>query len=1174
MPSSAPTRRLWIFAGLALLVLAGGAVYLLWQHQSRLPQPGSELYEQYAEAFEVGTAALDSGLWPQATEHLNRAIELIPQEPAAWANRGLLHLWSNQLDKARADLQKAASLAPGQPRIQELLGYVLMRDNAKVEEAVELIRKAYQADPNNLQLLYTLVTIASTKGEAGDAERQQLLEELLQLRPNSLPLLIERLQLALQKNDREALRTYVARLRKLAPNWTDAAREALAEVEKEMQGDFDERDLTVKIGMLNNVLKTVPGYLRSAEELRPASGQVGATLQQFIRLAPLKTDPSSPDFDLTFVKESREWQPEVGASRWEVMQPVWLTGKSDAAVLLANSSDVRRGDAVGPRFDFPGNGQPPSLAGILAVDWNNDHATDLLLVGAGGLRLHQQQKDGTFEDITNQVKLPPEILTVAGWGAWAVDLDQDGDLDIVLATREAGVWTLRNNGDGTFLAMPSFPEVQRARAFCWGDLDNDGVSDAVFLDTDGRMHVYMNERLGLFRRRAAPDLNSRFAALTVLDGNDDGTMDLAALATDGIVYLFSDLEKGTSWRTTRLASWEKPPSLVPGATRLQAVDLDCNGTIDLVARTSEGGIAWLADASGTFTALGAELPPGVSEIVGLQASEHLEVLGWGEAKAPTLWRTQGTKGYHWYYLRPRADPAGTGDQRMNSYAIGSEIELRAGTLIVKQPVTLPVVHFGLGTRTRVSVTRCVWTTGAQQFEFDKPGDGVIVIEQRLTGSCPFLFTYDGEGMVFVTDFCWSTPLGLYINAQKRGGGFIETTEWIRIRGEQLRPRDGIYDVRVNANLWETHFLDQLSLMSVDHPPGTEVYCDERFFLTPTKPRLYLTEPARPVERVFDHLGQDVTDLVRAVDGRYLDRAGRGLYQGVTRDHWVELDLGHDLPNDGPVYLIGHGWLHPTDSSINAALEQSSHPRPQPLSLEVPDGSGGWKVALPALGFPAGKNKTVVLRLDGIDGPGVPRRVRLRTNLEIFWDALHLARGLDPSLCRLQTLPCQRAELRYRGMLAMTRQDRSSPEIPHYEQIEHGRQPWRDLIGYHTRFGDVRELLTQIDDRYVILNAGDEIALEFEAPAEPAPGWQRDFVWISDGWTKDGNLNTRWSKTVLPLPYHGMTDYDTPPGRLEDDPVYRRFPQDWHQYHTRYVTPLEFERGLRPLRRWERGRNSP
>ena len=45
--------------------------------------------------------------------------------------------------------------------------------------------------------------------------------------------------------------------------------------------------------------------------------------------------------------------------------------------------------------------------------------------------------------------------------------------------------------------------------------------------------------------------------------------------------------------------------------------------------------------------------------------------------------------------------------------------------------------------------------------------------------------------------------------------------------------------------------------------------------------------------------------------------------------------------------------------------------------------------------------------------------------------------------------------------------------------------WRDLVGYYTRFGDVRELLRGVDDRYVIMNAGDELRLAFPAPAGAA-----------------------------------------------------------------------------------------
>src|SRR5205823_622798 len=158
-----------------------------------------------------------------------------------------------------------------------------------------------------------------------------------------------------------------------------------------------------------------------------------------------------------------------------------------------------------------------------------------------------------------------------------------------------------------------------------------------------------------------------------------------------------------------------------------------------------------------------------------------------------------------------------------------------------------------------------------------------------------------------------------------------------------------------------------------HPPDSELYLDERFFLTPTPPRPYLTGPSRPVAKAVDHHGDDVTAIVSEDDGKYLATAGLGKYLGLTRDHWVTIDVG-DVPGEGPLYLLARGWLQPTDSSITVALEQRGGERPTPLTLEVPDGNG-WKQHGPPLGFPAGKNKTCVIRLD----EGM-RKVRLRTNM--------------------------------------------------------------------------------------------------------------------------------------------------------------------------------------------------
>ncbi|HVZ23681.1 MAG TPA: hypothetical protein VG871_21555, partial [Vicinamibacterales bacterium] len=70
------------------------------------------------------------------------------------------------------------------------------------------------------------------------------------------------------------------------------------------------------------------------------------------------------------------------------------------------------------------------------------------------------------------------------------------------------------------------------------------------------------------------------------------------------------------------------------------------------------------------------------------------------------------------------------------------------------------------------------------------------------------------------------------------------------------------------------------------------------------------------------------------------------------------------------------------------------------------------------------------------------------------------------------------------------------------------------------------------------------------------------------WEKDGDYNTGSSSTVLPLPTHARATYAARGGALvlEDDPVYRQHADDWTRFHTRYVTPAPFLRGLSPARR--------
>jgi hypothetical protein len=695
--------------------------------------------------------------------------------------------------------------------------------------------------------------------------------------------------------------------------------------------------------------------------------------------------------------------------------------------------------------------------------------------------------------------------------------------------------------------------------------------------------VFSNERSGQFKERELLSGLPAIRAISAGDLNHDGVLDLVAVQVDGRIIRLSDKNEGQAWEIDQIASFDRNSRYMHRDYHLYVIDLDNNGGNDLLLTFSEdpsgknapGAISWLSDGENKFNLVhNANPPPGIEDAdwigpsfvfqpADVNGDGRLDLLGFLEGR-PVQAINHGNKNYHWQAIRPRAAQA-SGDQRINSFGIGGEMEIRAGLLVQKQLITGPIVHFGLGEQGGADVVRIVWPNGAVRAEFETKADQTILAEQRLKGSCPFLFAYNGKEMKFVKDTVpWSSAIGLRINTL--GTARVEATEeWYKIGGDELVARDGYYDLRITAELWETYYYDQLALMTVDHPVGTEIFVDERFVIPPAKLAITTVETPHKVAAAIDDSDNNVTEVVSALDGRYLDNFGRGRYQGVTRDHYVEIDLGDDAPQNGPLWLIAKGWMHPTDSSINVAISQGNEVHAQALSMEVSDGNGGWRVARPNLGFPAGRKKICLFDLANVFRPNTPRRLRLRTNLEIFWDSIEWAKGLADTQSTTVRINPEVADLHYRGYSVIDKPNASSPEVPEYNRMSSSKQIWRDLIGYYTRFGDVRGLLEKVDDRYVIMNAGDEMSLRFAEQPPPPAGWVRDYVFMGDGWIKDGDYNSTFSKTVLPLPYHAKQEYTTPPGKLEDEWVYKQNPEDWQNYHTRYVTPAVFQNVLRSRR---------
>jgi hypothetical protein len=876
--------------------------------------------------------------------------------------------------------------------------------------------------------------------------------------------------------------------------------------------------------------------------------------------------PASPDLSLKFTAQPVS---NAGDHDWNWIGAIQLGSAGAPVIAEANGREVHL--STGATLPFPGgpSATPPLREGILQVDFNYDFKTDLVLAGSGGVHFFRQDSPSAFTDVTAQTKLPKAIIAGHYSGAWAVDIEADGDLDIVLGANEGLPLVLRNNGDNTFLAIHPFPGIAGVHGFAWADLDGDGNPDAAIIDGAGKLHVFMNERQGQFRERPLPANLSRTKAIAVADTDNDGTIDLLAVQDDGAILRISDKNEGESWDTAEIARVPDAANTLANEPRLYVADLDNNGALDLFLASTQqgtktaGAFIWLGDENGKFVLLDHPAQPAlVFDAADLNGDGRIDLLGLSAKGEPIQAINSSAKNYHWQVVRPHAVQA-VGDQRINPFGVGGEIEIRSGLLVQKQPIAGPQLHFGLGDQTSAEVVRVIWPNGTVRAEFDVKADQDVVTEQRLKASCPFLYAYNGKQMEFVKDAVpWGSAIGLRINTL--GSAQIAATgEWYKIGRDQLVPHDGYYDIRITAELWEVYYYDYLALMAVDHPAGTEIFVDERFVIPPLK--LGITTVATPhkIARAIDDTGQDVTDLVSTLDGKAPASFGRGQYQGVTRDHYLEVDLGDDAPKSGPLFLIAQGSIHDTESSVNVAITQGNRWRAHGLSLEVPDGRGGWVTVQDNLGFPAGRKKTILFNLTDIFRPGTPRRVRIRTNLEIYWDCIRWAQGAPDAPLKEVTLDPTVANLHYRGYSVMHMPvGAGAPEVPDYNQIEGTKQRWRDLIGYYTRYGDVRELIDHIDDRYVIVNSGDELSLRFPEQPPPPAGWERDFVIVGDGWIKDGDYNSTFSKTVLPLPYHAKNEYTTRPGRLEDEWVYRQHPEDWQTYHTRYVTPQVFKNALR------------
>jgi hypothetical protein len=973
-------------------------------------------------------------------------------------------------------------------------------------------------------------------GPDAEAAKADSIRRLARLRPENLLILLQQGQLAIASDDRtEATGAYL-RIQEVVWQAPGVAETLLQQIFEALEkGDVEEA--RVPALRLENVLKITPMYKEGLRELSPAI--------QGIPLVRFRDEPPptafGPPVDVRFDVQKISTTTTFGKGL--IIADLDGDDKSDWARIAGPSPltlEVQLGSSTTPsKFALPRQG----VDRLLAADLDNDGKLDLLVYGAETFEVFRSTGEGRFEIATDEFGLS----SLGASATVPIDFDIEGDLDLALAGGLSGAGEiLRNNLDGPLLPVgkSSLPQIEIGRIYdlIATDLDRDGDVDLVIAHDDGLTWLD-NLRQGTFvDRTSAAGLAGLDPVLAVVsaDFDNDGMPDLAT-ASEGIGFLHN--------LGGRFAPWSLGSSLKTSArfTSLVAFDADNDGRMDLSV-AGPGGLAVMAQRDDEeLVFLSVASPPQQVSILAagdLDNDCDLDLLA---GTAEGLFQLVNRGADQNKCLKVRLVGLNKGNSKNNMFGLGATLEVRAGQAYQFREVVGDTTHFGLGSVAVPDLLRVVWSNGVPQNRLQPEANQKIVEEQVVKGSCPFLYTWDGQGVRFVTDLLWGAPAGLPVASGIWASA--DPQELVKVDGAAAR--EGVYDLRITEELWEAAFFDLTRLWVVDHPAEVEVSSSLRIIPGRiVEDRVHGTRDLKSVLAWTDN-GEEITDRVAARDEIYGDGWTASAYQGVAAQPWkLKLDLG--ATPETPIRLVLDGWIFPSDASLNLAVAQrddlsTSAPR---LEVEV---DGAWKTLIEEMGFPAGKTKTMI-----VDTPALPagaRRLRIVATQWLSFDRIAWSQEFsdDEPVVVARLLP-RTADLQFRGF---SRQYRSSPNGPHnfdYHQVS-GDSPWLPFPGRYTRYGDVLELLSEPDDRTVVIGPGDEIRLLFDTSslAPPPIGWSRTLFLESHGWDKDADRNTWQAQQVAPLPFRAMSGYPFAPG--DEPPRSDAYVDYLRTWLTREVTPV-------------------
>jgi tetratricopeptide (TPR) repeat protein len=1065
----------------------------------------------------LGVAYMNQQSFDKALKEFQQAAALDPKLRIAKLNEGVALLGLAKLDQAASLLEEAAKQASQDPHAWFNLG-LLYKNSSNIEGAIDAFRHVVALDAGDANTWYFLGAVYSQNKQFPEA--MDAFQHALKLDPHHASAEFGLARAYQQSGDAAHAREHLVKFQHITQS---------------------------KLGSAMGLAYGDQGKYSLAEE------------------SPAAMEKALPEIPVKFVDVTEQAGLKSQSSGVTSENPNAVTGPGACFLNYDNDGeeDIFLTDN-GPQggmalYRSLGNGKfedvtkkaglDPTVHAVSCTtgDYDNDGYTDIAVSTNNGLMLLHNEKDGTFKDVADSAGLKKYVGIT---GLTFIDYDHDGDLDIygssgmVLTAGDvthslSAMW--RNNGNGTFTNVTGdigVPIPASANNAIGTDYNNDRAIDLVAADWAGGT-IYQNPREGKFLIHHPFSTNqgatsAHALGVAVLDFNHDGWMDVA--------FTYEEAPGISLWHNNQGKSFERVDIPTPDWARAYGVapiDYDNDGWVDLVA------VGETKDGKGEvrlFRNLGPDGFKDVTADVGLDkiqlkapraiitgdfdndgATDLLITQNHGPA---VLLRNEGGNKNNWLKL----DLKGLAD---NKSAIGTKVEVFSGMNRQKFEIygsngylgqNSTVLNIGLGHAKEADVVRMLWPSGVVQDEIEVAGNKLQSFTEmdRRGSSCPTLFVWDGHHYELVADMIGAGVVGHWVGPHERN--IARPTEYVKVDRDSIQEKNGKFSFRLMEPMEEVVYLDQVKMLAVDHPADFDVYPNEYFASNPPYPEFKVVASrkteAQPPAGAWDEQGHDL--LPDLLAHRYVGDFKLEPFKGFTKPHSLILDLGKPYEG-GPLWLLMHGEIEYFTATGMYAASQAGIEATAPY-VEALDAKGSWVKVKNDMGFPAGGPRTMTANLTDKLPQGT-RRIRITTNLQIYWDSILVDRTPQNQQVRVSDVPLLSANLDFHGYPRQTEAQPPGVVKYNYEQVS-TTGPYARAAGAYTRYGNVLPLLAKFDDRLAVFGSGEEVALEFDpAKLPPLPaGWTRDYFFLANGYEKDMDFYAADGSTVAPLPFRAMGTY--------------------------------------------------